>query len=219
MCVSNRRKDLAVSKRMEQVMSAVYAKFGWQELRPRNPELDKRGIDIVLQTGKGIIWADEKAATSYWNRDLKTYSCELICNRTKNGYGWFAKENNPYMLNTHMIFIWVKALEKELIHISSIRFLIVDKKVLQKYFELVAGLLTTGEDTKAYLDKLQWDKEGKYIINNDLYLKKCNIYPEFPINVIFSESVLRRLADEYFELSRFDVRNALREAKNKENHH
>lgn len=65
MRVSNRRKDLAVSKRMEQVMSAVYAKFGWQELRPRNPELDKRGIDIVLQTGKGIIWADEKAATSY----------------------------------------------------------------------------------------------------------------------------------------------------------
>lgn len=123
------------------------------------------------------------------------------------------------MLNTHMIFIWVKALEKELIHISSIRFLIVDKKILQKYFELVAGLLTTGEDTKAYLDKLQWDKEGKYIINNDLYLKKCNIYPEFPINVIFSESVLRRLADEYFELSRFDVRNALREAKNKESHH
>lgn len=100
MRVSNRRKDLAASKRMEQVMSAVYAKFGWQELRPCNSELDKRGIDIVLQTGQETIWADEKAATSYWNRDLKTYSCELSCERTKGGYGWFAKKSNSYMLNT-----------------------------------------------------------------------------------------------------------------------
>lgn len=212
MRVSNRRKDLAASKRMEQVMSAVYAKFGWQELRPCNSELDKRGIDIVLQTGQETIWADEKAATSCWNRDLKTYSCELSCNRTKNGYGWFAKENNPYMLNTHIIFIWVKALEEELIHISSVRFLIVDKQVLQKYFESAVGL-PADEDTKTYLNKLKWGEDGKYIVNDDLYLKKCNIYPEFPINAIFSESILRRLAVGYFELSRFDVRDALREAR------
>lgn len=212
MRVSNRRKDLAASKRMEQVMSAVYAKFGWQELRPCNSELDKRGIDIVLKTGDETILADEKAATSYWNRDLKTYSCELSCERTKGGYGWFAKESNSYMLNTHIIFIWVKALEKELIHISSIRFLIVDKHILQKYFEMAVGL-NVDEDTKTYLGRLEWDENGKHIINEDVYLKKCDIYPEFPINVIFSESILRYLADEHFELSRFEVRDALRAAK------
>jgi hypothetical protein len=212
MRVSNRRKDLAASKRMEQVMSAVYAKFGWQELRPCNSELDKRGIDIVLKTGDETILADEKAATSYWNRDLKTYSCELSCERTKGGYGWFAKESNSYMLNTHIIFIWVKALEKELIHISSIRFLIVDKHILQKYFEMAVGL-NADEDTKTYLGRLEWDENGKHIINEDVYLKKCDIYPEFPINVIFSESILRYLADEHFELSRFEVRDALRAAK------
>lgn len=212
MRVSNRRKDLAASKRMEQVMSAVYAKFGWQGLRPCNSELDKRGIDIVLKTGDETILADEKAATSYWNRDLKTYSCELSCERTKGGYGWFAKESNSYMLNTHIIFIWVKALEKELIHISSIRFLIVDKHILQKYFEMAVGL-NADEDTKTYLGRLEWDENGKHIINEDVYLKKCDIYPEFPINVIFSESILRYLADEHFELSRFEVRDALRAAK------
>lgn len=212
MRVSNRRKDLAASKRMEQVMSAVYAKFGWQELRPCNSELDKRGVDIVLKTGDETILADEKAATSYWNRDLKTYSCELSCERTKGGYGWFAKESNSYMLNTHIIFIWVKALEKELIHISSIRFLIVDKHILQKYFEMAVGL-NADEDTKTYLGRLEWDENGKHIINEDVYLKKCDIYPEFPINVIFSESILRYLADEHFELSRFEVRDALRAAK------
>ena len=212
MRVSNRRKDLAASKRMEQVMSAVYAKFGWQELRPCNSELDKRGIDIVLKTGDETILADEKAATSYWNRDLKTYSCELSCERTKGGYGWFAKESNSYMWNTHIIFIWVKALEKELIHISSIRFLIVDKHILQKYFEMAVGL-NADEDTKTYLGRLEWDENGKHIINEDVYLKKCDIYPEFPINVIFSESILRYLADEHFELSRFEVRDALRAAK------
>ena len=212
MRVSNRRKDLAASKRMEQVMSAVYAKFGWQELRPCNSELDKRGIDFVLKTGDETILADENAATSYWNRDLKTYSCELSCERTKGGYGWFAKESNSYMLNTHIIFIWVKALEKELIHISSIRFLIVDKHILQKYFEMAVGL-NADEDTKTYLGRLEWDENGKHIINEDVYLKKCDIYPEFPINVIFSESILRYLADEHFELSRFEVRDALRAAK------
>ena len=176
-------------------MSAVYAKFGWQGLRPCNSELDKRGIDIVLKTGDETILADEKAATSYWNRDLKTYSCELSCERTKGGYGWFAKESNSYMLNTHIIFIWVKALEKELIHISSIRFLIVDKHILQKYFEMAVGL-NADEDTKTYLGRLEWDENGKHIINE-----------------IFSESILRYLADEHFELSRFEVRDALRAAK------
>lgn len=212
MRVSNRENDIIASKRMEQIMSAVYAKFGWQGLRPCNSELDKRGIDIVLKTGDETILADEKAATSYWNRDLKTYSCELSCERTKGGYGWFAKESNSYMLNTHIIFIWVKALEKELIHISSIRFLIVDKHILQKYFEMAVGL-NADEDTKTYLGRLEWDENGKHIINEDVYLKKCDIYPEFPINVIFSESILRHLADEHFELSRFEVRDALRAAK------
>lgn len=212
MRVSNRENDIIASKRMEQIMSAVYAKFGWQGLRPCNSELDKRGIDIVLKTGDETILADEKAATSYWNRDLKTYSCELSCERTKGGYGWFAKESNSYMLNTHIIFIWVKALEKELIHISSIRFLIVDKHILQKYFEMAVGL-NVDEDTKTYLGRLEWDENGKHIINEDVYLKKCDIYPEFPINVIFSESILRYLADEHFELSRFEVRDALRAAK------
>jgi hypothetical protein len=212
MRVSNRENDIIASKRMEQIMSAVYAKFGWQGLRPCNSELDKRGIDIVLKTGDETILADEKAATSYWNRDLKTYSCELSCERTKGGYGWFAKESNSYMLNTHIIFIWVKALEKELIHISSIRFLIVDKHILQKYFEMAVGL-NADEDTKTYLGRLEWDENGKHIINEDVYLKKCDIYPEFPINVIFSESILRYLADEHFELSRFEVRDALRAAK------
>lgn len=116
------------------------------------------------------------------------------------------------MLNTHIIFIWVKALEKELIHISSIRFLIVDKHILQKYFEMAVGL-NVDEDTKTYLGRLEWDENGKHIINEDVYLKKCDIYPEFPINVIFSESILRYLADEHFELSRFEVRDALRAAK------
>ena len=212
MRVSNRENDIIASKRMEQIMSAVYAKFGWQGLRPCNSELDKRGIDIVLKTGDETILADQNAAPSYWNRDLKTYSCELSCERTKGGYGGFAKESNSYMLNTHIIFIWVKALEKELIHISSIRFLIVDKHILQKYFEMAVGL-NADEDTKTYLGRLEWDENGKHIINEDVYLKKCDIYPEFPINVIFSESILRYLADEHFELSRFEVRDALRAAK------
>lgn len=216
MYISNRHQDLTANKRMEHIMDSIYSLLGWSAWRPHVPEWDKRGIDVVLQIpgSSSKLWVDEKAATRYWNRNLDTYVCELTCDRTKNGYGWFAKENNGYMANTHLLFIWVKALEKELIHISSLEFMVVNKHDLQQYFMLASGM-TTEDDTKEYLQTIEWDEEEKCRINEDLYLKRCDIFPEYPVNAIFSKAILERLAIEHYEMSRFDVRDALREAKEK----
>lgn len=213
MYYSNRRWDVHVSKRMEYVMDAIYAMLGWQAWRPHDREWDKRGIDVVLQL-PGMaekLWVDEKVAARYWNRPLGTYACELSCEKNKNGYGWFAKENNGYMVNTHLLFVWVRALEPELKHISGLEYAVVKKRDLQRYFMLATGLMEE-DDTLEYLERQHLLLGERRVINEQVSLMRCNIYPEFPTNAIFSKDILKTLAVETGEFSRFFVRDALREA-------
>lgn len=214
MYVSNRKQDVMTNRRVEYIMDSLYAMLGWSYWRPHEVEWDKRGVDVVLQIPGtiGKLWVDEKAAVRYWDKPLNTYACELTCTSTKNGYGWFAKENNDYMVNTHLVLIWVRALEKELIHISSLRFLVVNKHDLQKYFMLATGM-TEKDDTKEYLEGLSWDDSGRCVINEHLTLKRCDIYPEYPVNAIFSKEILEKLSVEGGDFSRFSVRDALRSAR------
>lgn len=214
MYISNRKQDLQASRRTEYIMDALYAMLGWAAWRPHEADLDKRGVDVVLRMpgAQAGLLVDEKAATRYWDRPLETYACELTCTRTRNGYGWFAKENNGYMVNTHLVLIWVRALEKELIHVSSLRFLVVSKYDLQKYFEFAVGM-TQKDDTKAFLANLPWDRNDRYTVNEDLALIKCDICPEYPVNAIFSRDVLEKLAMYSGDFSRFEVRDALRDAR------
>lgn len=46
MRVSNRENDIIASKRMEQIMSAVYAKFGWQGQKAGMGGLRRRATRI-----------------------------------------------------------------------------------------------------------------------------------------------------------------------------
>lgn len=211
---SKRTFNEKVNERMNHIMDAMYAKLNWTAWRPEVSEWDKRGIDVILRRpgSDKMLWVDEKAATSCWNRNLNTFACELTCNSNVSGYGWFAKEQNDYYRNTHLGLIWVRALEPECIHISHLTYRVINKADLQNYFLLATGMMKS-DNTKEFLDSLTYDQYGKCKINDDLTIKRCNLMPEQTVVAIFSENILSRMCIFEQQFSRYEVRDALREAR------
>ena len=211
MVYEDRGKDLAINRRMSKVMDAIYKMIGWNTWRPNIKDWDKHGLDILLKRpgDDRNLWVDEKSATKYWNRDLQTFACELTTDNNGRGYGWFAKENNDYLVTTHLLFVWVRALEEELTHISSLRFLLVDKHDLQTYFKLETGLASE-QETKSFVNSLNWNKYNKCRLNEHITFAKSNISPGFPVNALIDRKILEKMAIDGGEFTRFDVRDALR---------
>lgn len=211
---SNRRFCEKVNRRINYVMDSLYARLGWTAWRPNVETWDKRGIDVVLRRpgSDKMLWVDEKAATTYWNRDLHTFACELTCNSTSTGYGWFAKEENDFNRTSHLGLIWVRALEPECIRISSLTYRIINKSDLQNYFLLATGM-NSSDETKEFLASLHYDDRGRCVINEDLTIKRCNISPEYPTVAIFSENILSRMSIFERSFNRFEIRDSLNEIR------
>ena len=206
---SNRKSDESVDKRVQFLLDSIYEKEGFRCKRPNDEKIDKRGADIMLHSPNtdSILWVDEKCATHYWDRNLDTFSCELTCNRTKDHLGWFAQERNGYSATTHYMFVWVRALEKELVHISSLELALINKHDLQTYFRLSADC-NADTPTSEVITKL-FGQNPVVEVNKNLKVRKCEIFPEFPVNAIFSKELLLDMAIWSKTYDRFEVRDAI----------
>lgn len=206
---SNRKSDESVDKRVQFLLDSIYEKEGFRCKRPNDEKIDKRGVDIMLHSPNtdSILWVDEKCATHYWDRNLDTFSCELTCNRTKDHLGWFAQERNGYSATTHYMFVWVRALEKELVHISSLELALINKHDLQTYFRLSADC-NADTPTSEVITKL-FGQNPVVEVNKNLKVRKCEIFPEFPVNAIFSKELLLDMAIWSKTYDRFEVRDAI----------
>lgn len=206
---SNRKSDESVDKRVQFLLDSIYEKEGFRCKRPNDEKIDKRGVDIMLHSPNtdSILWVDEKCATHYWDRNLDTFSCELTCNRTKDHLGWFAQERNGYSATTHYMFVWVRALEKELVHISSLELALINKHDLQTNFRLSADC-NADTPTSEVITKL-FGQTPVVEVNKNLKVRKCEIFPEFPVNAIFSKELLLDMAIWSKTYDRFEVRDAI----------
>lgn len=195
---SNRKSDESVDKRVQFLLDSIYEKEGFRCKRPNDEKIDKRGVDIMLHSPNtdSILWVDEKCATHYWDRNLDTFSCELTCNRTKDHLGWFAQERNGYSATTHYMFVWVRALEKELVHISSLELALINKHDLQTYFRLSADC-NADTPTSEVITKL-FGQNPVVEVNKNLKVRKCEIFPEFPVNAMSKKRKDYISWDEYF---------------------
>lgn len=191
---SNRQHDINIDSRVRYILDSIYNFENIHYIRAPNRNFDIHGVDVIMRSKRtdSLMWVDEKCATHYWDKDLNTFSCELTCSKTKNGLGWFAQENNPFSSTTHYMFVWVRASEQGLIHLDSVEFMIVNKYDLQKYFNLCVGC-DNNISTTELIDKVLGN--NKWIqFNSDIKIKRCDIYPEFPVNVIFSKELLQNLS-------------------------
>lgn len=159
-----------------------------------------KGIDSIFTLGDKKYFCDEKSAIRYVNKNLQTFSIELLFVNRKNelSFGWFL---NPDYENNSYLFVWIdKALvnEKNLVKstedIIELEFAIVKKnKILD------------------YLNKLGWTEEkllrkSRLILNNDdepLFNEKCpdirffysKKLVEKPVNILLKRNKLIELSD------------------------
>lgn len=191
---SDRKADIAIDRRVEDILNHIYKELGLNFSRT-DKSLDLRGVDCLMKIpgSEQDICVDEKCATHYWNVDLKTYSVELLCNATKTGLGWFAPEENGFYYTTHYMFVWIRAKEKTLEHIESVELMLVDKKKLQKRFLAEVGV-HNNKTTREIVQEVMTDYRGKEVdyfrVCPDITLRKCDICPEYPVNAIISKDLL-----------------------------
>ena len=206
---TNRRADECATARMEKVLDALYryADIGYSRT---DATLDIHGVDVVLSgiNPDSPLMVDEKCAIKYWDRDLGTYSCELTCcsNRSGDGYGWFAAENNDFMQTTHYAFVWPRATDRDLRHVTEVELAIVDKHDLQAYFQRVCN--PDGLETKDLIDYLLQSSD-RVTINGDVKLVRCTrLQPEEPVNVVFSKELLMGMATAAYRFDENDIKTA-----------
>ena len=190
---SNRNHDVVVNRKLERVLDAIYKHEGMHFVRT-DKESDIRGVDFyVFDPRGGTLIVDEKAAAKYWNRPLETYSLELTCESTKNGFGWFAPEENDFFMTLQYMFVWVRAENEDLENIQFIELALVDKGTLQN-FVMKELRERPDETTDEICQRIFAGGDEKVVINDDLKMVRCDIAPEWPINAVVSKKVLKDLA-------------------------
>lgn len=192
---NTRAHDVSVSQRMELVLNGIYQMLGWKTRRT-DAALDLRGVDLIATLPgdpSRDLFIDEKVAARYWDRDLQTYCCELTCNTNRSGLGWFAPEQSDYYRTTHLLFVWVRAEDRELRRLNKVEMMLVKKKDLYRYFEYIVGRDALQDGTRAFCERVLAGGIRTELAPG-VTLKKNTYGPEKSVNVIFSKEILGKLA-------------------------
>lgn len=207
-----RSHDNALNQRMEYVLDAVYHDLGIKYKRIKSEQsqesmrktLQLNGTDILIR-GIGnigfssMLWVDEKCATRYWDKDLKTYSFELFSKNNPDGKGWFLAQNET----THYMLVWPRCTDAELHCFTSLELMLVSKVDVKHFVEAATKISADAlshclsESTKAV-----YFEEGVKVSQSQ-YLR------EAPINVIIPKTLLSQIAIFHHILSASDMRTIL----------
>lgn len=181
---------------MEFLDSNFYGKYVEDFERCSDKVEQVNGIDVKFSLGNvKNIKVDEKAQTSYVNKNLPTYAFELsFLNRKGDIHtGWFiddTKETEYYFL------MWITAKEEDfkLEDIICVEGLLVKRYWLHKYLE-DNGLSI--QEMKNKDEELRKGKlGGRCVINDnkDFYMYYSDTLNEKPVNVVIRKEVLEELA-------------------------
>lgn len=149
-------------------------------------ELNIKGVDIQVDD----MLIDEKMATSYINKDLQTYSLELMfLNRKgKETKGWLLKEDS---LTTHYVLGWITAKKDKNISLSDILYVeivLLDKKKIKAF---VAENIDLNKVEKLYELKQNTDfRNGFKLVHSKHLVEK-------PFNIIVTKEKYIELADKH----------------------
>lgn len=166
-----------------------------------------KGIDSIFVLGGEKYFCDEKSAIRYVNRNLQTFSIELLfINRNDSlSFGWFL---NPNYENNSYLFVWI---DKALVN---------DKNLVVSTDDILELELAIVKKNKIldYLNKLGWTEEkllkkSKLIMNNDdeplfndsspevrfFFSKKL---VEKPVNILIKRNKLIELSDFNIKISK-----------------
>lgn len=193
-------------KRLNDVKKTdIIANFCDEKIFPQLPYRIARNKDRRLQLkGVDLIWEgayiDEKFATNYINRNLRTFAFELSSLNNKNECGWFLE--GDYMLTTSYLlgFLEGDINKKELTRVEMI---MVNKKTIWNYLNKkafpknIVSEIRYGQRTP---DKVANTGAETYFINiPGIKLIHSTQLQESPINIVISKEILKKLATETYE--------------------
>lgn len=180
MVESNRKEDHILEKPMKRFFDIIYSFLGITYQRNNNISEDMAGCDTkFFKSGKSFV-IDEKCATDYYYKDLKTFAMELsaVSQKEDNNYarykGWFVdpNKNTEYYALSYVRATSKKDIKKGVIH--SFEVIIVNRKKIEEY------ILNTANTTLAGIEKVTdiEDLFVKRIKSGNFYTQK-NTY-DFP---------------------------------------
>lgn len=153
------------------------------------------------------IFVDEKAATKYLNKNLKTFSFELISENNPNRTGWLLNENN---ITTHYAIIYPKSKINDLNNLDSLEWILISKEKILNilYNNIIFDDALYNIYSDIYLNK-KTNRHEIYICCYDEISKKYlklkmvwskNIFPEQPVNILFDKNDLIKISDKYIKI-------------------
>lgn len=197
MIKSNRKQDFNTSLEIEKLMDEFYkGRIPFE--RVEDVDLQKSGVDVILELKSGNkIYVDEKCATDYINRELKTFSFELRATPGRyvaNRYdGWLIAKDN---ITTHYMLIYVLESEKDkhprAEDIKKVETILVSKKKILQY------LHNLGQTKEVMFNKCEDIDAGDTNfgrIENGFKYSKSKFKIEAPINILIPKTELRRMSD------------------------
>jgi hypothetical protein len=129
---SKRLKDIDDESVLQPFLDAVYRELGFDFRRETKRDKQLAGIDLVLSHRGHEYYIDEKAATHYVNRPLKTFAFEL--NFQSYGQlrpGWLFDEHKD---TTHYFLVSeIHARTKEVADVTHFRLVSVHRQKLLAY--------------------------------------------------------------------------------------
>ena len=164
------------------------------------------GVDIVCRHGEiaGELLIDEKAATSWANREIGTFAFELsFLLGEREIEGWFL-ERDRKSETTHWLCVWPRTSGGQINSVEDIisaEVVLIECKSLRRWARRIAGKSTIYlEDciqnlrNSREISEMEW-AGLRVIISRNL--------PEQPINLLVPKEILRTLSgDFHWDLSR-----------------
>ena len=205
---SNRRKDNEEERILSLELDKLYSKMGYNYVRiKKDDELQIKGVDIIFKNKEKNIYVDEKAATKYLNKNLKTFSFELVSENNPNRIGWLLNKNN---ITTHYAIIYPKSKENNLRKLDSLEWILISKKRILNilYNNTIFDDALNNIYSDIYLNK-KTNRHDIYISCYDKISKKYlklkmvwskNIFPERPVNILFDKDDLIKISDKYIKI-------------------
>ena len=194
-----RIKDVTNNEIIENFLDCnVYPMLPYSITRNLGTKANLKGIDILLSKNVNDLYVDEKIATRYINKDLKTFSFELSSSNNVNNSGWFLKNN--YNLTSYYLIGYLKGnLNKK--EINEVELLLLSKskmweylnknKFNLKYIESIRNGNAHPINSKKGRDYYYTGIEGTKIVHSKQLI-------ESPINILFDKKLLIKLCDNHF---------------------
>lgn len=208
MILSKRKEDSEIEKVMQGFFSKAYEKMGFDGIcrtSMKNEQL--KGVDVYLSKEDKTFIVDEKCATNYFYKELKTFAFELKFRDCYKGVprnqfftGWFA---DPDKITDYYALGYVRANSKDDLkagRVTSFECLIVSRKEIENFILRTLGVLDINAVIAQFEQKidqkiilLENDRYTQYL-TRDIKIVKSMGLAEEPLNIIISKYILKKLS-------------------------